>query len=33
MQIVGKQFDEAMIYRIAAAYEGATNWHQRRPPL
>jgi aspartyl-tRNA(Asn)/glutamyl-tRNA(Gln) amidotransferase subunit A len=33
MQIVGKQFDEAMIYRIAAAYEGATNWRQRRPPL
>ena len=33
MQIVGKQFDEAMIYRIAAAYEGATNWHLRRPPL
>ncbi|MDP6691251.1 MAG: amidase [Alphaproteobacteria bacterium] len=33
MQIIGKNFDEAMIYRIAAAYEGATEWHQRRPPL
>jgi aspartyl-tRNA(Asn)/glutamyl-tRNA(Gln) amidotransferase subunit A len=33
MQIIGKNFDEATIYRIANAYEGATKWHQRRPPL
>ena len=33
MQIVGKQFDETMVYRIAASYEAATNWHSRRPPL
>ena len=33
MQIVGKQFDEAMIYRIAAGYEAATDWHARRPPV
>ncbi len=33
MQIVGKPFDEAMVYRIAAAYEGATEWHRRRPPI
>jgi len=33
MQIVAKNFDEAMIYRVAAAYEGATDWHNRRPPL
>ena len=33
MQIVGKQFDEATIYRIAADYEVATDWHLRRPPI
>ncbi|MDA1098555.1 MAG: amidase [Proteobacteria bacterium] len=33
MQIVGRNFQEAMIYRIAAAYEGATDWHNRHPPL
>jgi aspartyl-tRNA(Asn)/glutamyl-tRNA(Gln) amidotransferase subunit A len=33
MQIVGRQFDEVSIYRIAAAYEGATQWHLKRPPL
>ena len=33
MQIVGKQFDEATIYRIAADYEVATEWHLRRPPI
>ncbi len=33
MQIVGKQFDEAMVYRIAAGYEAATDWHAQRPPL
>ncbi|MBV40732.1 MAG: hypothetical protein CMM23_19095 [Rhodospirillaceae bacterium] len=33
MQIIGRNFDEATIYRIAAAYEGATEWHKRRPPL
>ena len=33
MQIVGKQFDEATIYRIAADYEVATGWHLRRPPI
>ena len=33
MQIVGKQFDEAMVYRIAAGYEAATDWHAQRLPL
>jgi len=33
MQIVGNNFQEAMVYRIAAAYEAATAWHKRRPPL
>ncbi len=33
MQIVGKNFDEALIYQVAHAYEKATNWTERRPPL
>ena len=33
MQIVGKPFDEAMVLRVAHAYEQATEWHTRRPPL
>jgi len=30
-QIVGRPFDEVTIYRAAAAYEGAHDWHQRHP--
>jgi aspartyl-tRNA(Asn)/glutamyl-tRNA(Gln) amidotransferase subunit A len=33
MQIVGKPFQEAMIYRVAHAYERATEWTKRRPVL
>jgi aspartyl-tRNA(Asn)/glutamyl-tRNA(Gln) amidotransferase subunit A len=33
LQIVGKAFDEAGILGIAHAYEQATEWHRRRPPL
>jgi aspartyl-tRNA(Asn)/glutamyl-tRNA(Gln) amidotransferase subunit A len=33
MQIAGKAFDEAGIFRIAHAYEQATDWHRRRPAL
>ena len=33
MQIVGKPFDEATVYRVAHAYEQATPWKDRRPPL
>jgi aspartyl-tRNA(Asn)/glutamyl-tRNA(Gln) amidotransferase subunit A len=33
LQIVGKAFDEAGILRIAHAYEQATDWHRRRPPV
>jgi aspartyl-tRNA(Asn)/glutamyl-tRNA(Gln) amidotransferase subunit A len=33
LQIVGRAFDEAGILRIAHAYEQATEWHRRRPPL
>jgi len=33
LQIAGHAFDEAGILRIAHAYEQATEWHRRRPPL
>jgi aspartyl-tRNA(Asn)/glutamyl-tRNA(Gln) amidotransferase subunit A len=33
LQIVGKAFDEVGVLRIAHAYEQATDWHRRRPPL
>ena len=33
MQIVGRPFDEAMLFRIGAAYEAATRWCDRRPEL
>jgi aspartyl-tRNA(Asn)/glutamyl-tRNA(Gln) amidotransferase subunit A len=33
LQIIGKAFDEAGVLRIAHAYEQATDWHRRRPPL
>lgn len=32
LQLVGHPFDEAMVYRVAAAYEEATGWCNRRPP-
>lgn len=33
MQIVGRPFGEAMVYRVAQAYESAAGWMGRRPPL
>ncbi|NUZ06583.1 amidase [Piscinibacter koreensis] len=33
LQVVGKAFDESMVYRVAHAYEAATDWHRRRPDL
>ncbi len=33
LQILGRHFDEATVYRVAAAYERATDWHTRRPAL
>ena len=32
LQLVGHPFQEAMVYRIAAAYERATGWTKRHPP-
>jgi aspartyl-tRNA(Asn)/glutamyl-tRNA(Gln) amidotransferase subunit A len=33
MQVVGRPFDEATVLRVADAYERATAWRVRRPPL
>jgi aspartyl-tRNA(Asn)/glutamyl-tRNA(Gln) amidotransferase subunit A len=33
LQIVGRPFDEVTVLRVADAYQGATDWHTRRPPL
>ena len=32
LQLVGHPFAEATLYRVAAAYEAATRWCDRRPP-
>ncbi|HZW30449.1 MAG TPA: amidase family protein, partial [Isosphaeraceae bacterium] len=33
LQLVGRPFEEAALFRAAAAYESATNWHSRTPPI
>ena len=33
LQLIGKPFDEATVLRVAHAYEQATDWHLRKPPL
>jgi aspartyl-tRNA(Asn)/glutamyl-tRNA(Gln) amidotransferase subunit A len=33
LQLVGKALDEATLLRVAYAYEQATDWHTRRPPV
>jgi aspartyl-tRNA(Asn)/glutamyl-tRNA(Gln) amidotransferase subunit A len=33
LQIVGRAFDEATVLRVVHAYQQATDWHKRRPPL
>jgi aspartyl-tRNA(Asn)/glutamyl-tRNA(Gln) amidotransferase subunit A len=32
-QLAGKPYDEETVLRAAFAYEQATEWHQRRPPI
>jgi aspartyl-tRNA(Asn)/glutamyl-tRNA(Gln) amidotransferase subunit A len=32
-QFVGRYFDDATVLRVAAAYERATGWHKKRPPI
>ncbi|MFQ5532395.1 MAG: Asp-tRNA(Asn)/Glu-tRNA(Gln) amidotransferase subunit GatA [Candidatus Methylomirabilales bacterium] len=33
LQLLGKPFDEATVLQVAFAYEQATEWHRRKPPL
>ena len=33
LQLVGRPFDEATLFRAAAAYEAATDWHLRLPAI
>ena len=33
LQIAGKPFAEDILFRVAHAYEQATDWHTRRPPV
>ena len=33
LQIIGKPFDEETILHIAYAYEQATDWHNKKPPV
>jgi aspartyl-tRNA(Asn)/glutamyl-tRNA(Gln) amidotransferase subunit A len=33
MQIAAQPFDEAMVFRVAHAYEQSTQWHRRHPDL
>lgn len=33
MQLVGRPFDEDMLFRFGAIYQQHTNWHQARPDL
>ena len=33
VQFVGRYFDDAMVLRVAAAYERATAWHNKKPPI
>ncbi len=33
LQLIGRPFDEPTVLRAAHAYEQATQWHVRRPPL
>ena len=33
MQLLGRPFEEAQLFRVAHAYEQATAWHERRPAV
>jgi Asp-tRNA(Asn)/Glu-tRNA(Gln) amidotransferase A subunit family amidase len=33
LQLAGRPFDEASVLRVGYAYERATDWHRRRPPV
>ena len=33
LQIVGRPFEEELVFKVAHAYEQSTPWHKRRPPI
>lgn len=33
LQLIGKAFDEEALIRVAHAYEQATEWHRKKPPM
>jgi aspartyl-tRNA(Asn)/glutamyl-tRNA(Gln) amidotransferase subunit A len=33
VQFAGRYFDDATVLRVAAAYERATPWHEKKPPI
>jgi aspartyl-tRNA(Asn)/glutamyl-tRNA(Gln) amidotransferase subunit A len=33
LQLVGRWWEEATVLRVAHAYQQATDWHKRTPPL
>src|SRR6266436_2399148 len=33
MQVIGRPFDEATLFRLGHAYQQATDWHTRAPAL
>ena len=33
VQFVGRYFDDATVLRVAAGYERATGWHNKKPPI
>jgi aspartyl-tRNA(Asn)/glutamyl-tRNA(Gln) amidotransferase subunit A len=33
LQLAGRPFDELTVLRAAHAYQQATDWHRRRPPI
>ena len=33
LQILGRHFDEETVLKAAYAYERATDWHTKKPPL
>ena len=33
LQVIGPAFSEGVVLRVAHAYEQATDWHRRRPPV
>ena len=33
LQLAGRPFEDGLLLRVAHAYEGSTDWHNRRPPV